>query len=164
MKIVPLSEKYLDQAIALCNENFPGDVLGENPPELGFRESLFKEDYKWAWEKYRIVRVEYYVLISEEDIVIGVTGIYENTSDPRVSWLGWFCVEKQQREKGFGKSLLEFTIEKAREYKYKELRLYTDPDESPEALSLYKKYDFVFLKKDIDAGTKQEIIVLSKIL
>ncbi|MCC7436492.1 GNAT family N-acetyltransferase [Candidatus Nomurabacteria bacterium] len=165
MKIVPLSEKYLDQAISLCRQIFPEDSKTENPPELGFKESLFKEEYLWAWEKYYIDRVEYYLLVSELENVIGTTGIYQNTIETEVAWVGWFCVDPQERGKGYGSKLLSFTIEKAKEYGYKYLKLYTDPDESPEAKELYKKFGFEFEKIADNPGDQfKNVTFLKKIL
>ncbi len=164
MKIVPLSEKYLDQAIDLCSQVFPEDVKTENPPELGFRESIFKEEYKWAWDKYHIARVEYYLLLSESGKVIGTTGVYQNTIEPEVVWVGWFCVDPIERGKGYGAELLSFTVQKAKEYKYPYLKLYTDLEESPEAQQLYKKFDFLFEKTNIDPSTGKEVTILRKYL
>lgn len=162
MKIVPLSEEYLDEAIALCNKIFPEDIKTENPPELGFKESLFKEEYKWAWDKYYIARVEYYLLISEAGKVVGTTGVYQNTIEPDNAWVGWFCVEPDERGKGYGSQLLDYTVEKAKEYKYLYLKLYTDPEESPEAQQLYKKFDFLFKKTDVDSATGKNVTILEK--
>ncbi|HRH24794.1 MAG TPA: GNAT family N-acetyltransferase [Candidatus Paceibacterota bacterium] len=164
MKIIPLSEEYLDEAIALCNKVFPDDIKTENPPELGFKESLFKEEYNWAWDKYYIARVEYYLLISEIGKVIGTTGVYQNTIEPESAWVGWFCVDPKERRKGYGEMLLNFTIQKAKGYNYRFLKLYTDPEESPEAKNLYKKLGFLLEKTDLDPSTGKEVTILKKTL
>lgn len=165
MEIFPLSVQYLDQAIELCNKVFPQDAAGDNPPELGFRESLFKEEYRWAWEKYCIARVEYYILLSELGNVIGTTGIYQNTIEPESAWVGWFCIDPQKRGKGYGQKLLTYTIEKAKEHRYKYLKLYTDVNESPEAQQLYKKFGFEFEKTSDDhTDASTQIIFLKKVL
>ena len=164
MKIIPLSKEYLDEAIALCNKVFPDDIKTENPPELGFKESLFKEEYKWAWDKYYIARVEYYLLISEAGEVVGTTGVYQNTIEPESAWVGWFCIDPKERGRGHGSDLLSFTVKKAQEYNYQYLKLYTDPEESPEAQNLYKKFEFLFEKTDLDPSTGKEVTILKKTL
>lgn len=162
MKIIPLSEEYLDQAIALCNKVFPEDVLSENPPELGLKESLYKDEYRYAWDKYKIARVEYYLLISDEGKVVGTTGVYQNTIEPQTAWVGRFCIDPDERGKGYGTELLSYSVKKSKEYKYPYLKLYTDPEESPEAQQLYKKFDFLFEKTDIDTSTGKEVTILKK--
>lgn len=164
MKIIPLSKEYLDEAITLCNKVFPDDIKTENPPELGFKESLFKEEYKWAWDKYYIARVEYYLLISEAGEVVGTTGVYQNTIEPESAWVGWFCIDPKERGRGHGSDLLSFTVKKAQEYNYQYLKLYTDPEESPEAQNLYKKFEFLFEKTDLDPSTGKEVTILKKTL
>lgn len=161
MKIIPLSEKYLDDAILLCNKVFPDDKETENPPELGFRASLHREQYKEYWEKYGCTRIEYFLLLNENDDVVGTTGLYEK-ADPTTAWLGWFCVDPNQRGKGAGSELLEYSIERARMFGYKYLVLYTNPEESQEAQRLYNKFGFLFEKTGANPGNKDEQVIYLK--
>jgi ribosomal protein S18 acetylase RimI-like enzyme len=58
--------------------------------------------------------------------------------------------------------LLDYTIEKAKEYHYPYLKLCTDPEEAPEAQQLYKKFGFLFDKVDIDSDSGEEVTILKK--
>lgn len=162
MQILPLSEIYREQAIALCNKVFPDDVASENPPELGFRASLDMPSYKDFLEKYQCTKIQYYVLLHEEQ-VIGTSGIYQKEDDPSVAWLGWFCIDPNARGKGYGEKLLEYTLEQARQQDFSSLALYTDPEESQEASRLYHKFGFSVDKMDRNPGNqKEQVAFLSK--
>lgn len=164
MKIVPLREKYLEQAIALCNKVFPGDVDSNNTPELGFKASLDKEKYNNFWNKYQCTRIEYFLLVTDEEKVVGTTGLYEKT-DPSTARLGWFCIDPEERGKGYGEKLLKYSIDKAKEYGYSYLELYTDPNELPEAQRLYKKVGFEFDRIGMDpADNNIKVTYLKKTL
>lgn len=159
---MPLTEKYLDQAIALCNKVFPYDRESKNPPELGFRASLDKETYDFFWKQHECTRIEYFLLLNENEKILGTTGIYEKT-DPSTARLGWFCIDPAERGKGYGQILLHYSIDKAREYGYSYLELYTDTDESVEAQKLYKKFGFEFEKEDTDpADANRRVTYLKK--
>ena len=80
----------------------------------------------------------------------GTTGIYSYVKDKEDAiWLAWFCVDTEQRGKGIGKKLIEYSINVVREYNKKYFRLYTssDPNEAA-AQNLYEKYGFEMIKKE----------------
>lgn len=159
MEIIPLSEKYLDQAIELCNRVFPDDINSKNPPELGFKASLNKEEYKWYWEKHNCIRIEYFLLISDKEKILGTTGVYAKSDNPNIAWLGWFCVDPDERGNGYGEKLLNFSIEKASKYGYNYLKVYTNPDESPSALKLYEKVGFKTGELGYDPADKSRTVL-----
>lgn len=70
---------------------------------------------------------------------IGVTGIYEIPEYPDTVWLSWFGVKKEYRKLGYGKQILDYTIQIAKKYKKKYLRLYTFEIWNKEAQEFYKK-------------------------
>ena len=142
MNILPLSENNIEEAIQLLNAVFPNDIKSNNPPELGLRASLNKEIYKTYWEQYQNVRIEYFVLVNEGGKIIGVTGLFNRSVEPETAWLAWFCIDPKERGMGYGKQLLNFTVDRAQMYGYEYLKIYTDQAESPEAQSLYKKVGF----------------------
>ncbi|MCD4847410.1 MAG: GNAT family N-acetyltransferase [Candidatus Aegiribacteria sp.] len=91
----------------------------------------------------------FWVAIDEDNNVVGTTGIYTYIKDENEAiWLAWFCVDPEQRGKGIGKKLIEYSINMAREYKKKYFRLYTssDPNEAA-AQNLYDKYGFKVIKR-----------------
>ena len=77
--------------------------------------------------------------------VIGITGIYtEVEDDDEDCWLGWFCIDDRYREKGFGKKLLEFSIQQAQKMEKKYLHVYTyNIKKYKKAINIYKEHDFV---------------------
>jgi len=69
---------------------------------------------------------------------IGVTGIYEIPEYTDTVWLSWFGVKKEYRKLGYGKKILDYTIEVAKTYNKKYLRLYTFEIWNNEAQKFYK--------------------------
>ncbi len=91
--------------------------------------------------------VEFYIA-SVSNKPIGMTGIYRFISDE--AWVGWFGILPQYRNKGYGKKLLEQTIEMAKKQGYKILRLYTDKVENATAIKLYEKLGFIGEKYSVE--------------
>lgn len=91
--------------------------------------------------------VEFYIA-SVSNKPIGMTGIYRFISDE--AWVGWFGILPQHRNKGYGKKLLEQTIEMAKKQGYKILRLYTDKVENATAIKLYEKLGFIGEKYSVE--------------
>ncbi len=74
-----------------------------------------------------------------ENEPIGVTGIYEIPGYSDTVWLSWFGVKKEYRKLGYGKQILNYTIDVAKRYNKKYLRLYTFEIWNKEAQNFYKK-------------------------
>lgn len=74
-----------------------------------------------------------------EDIPVGVTGIYEIPEYSNTVWLSWFGVKKEYRKLGYGKQILDYTIEMAKALNKKYLRLYTFEMWNNEAQAFYKR-------------------------
>jgi N-acetylglutamate synthase-like GNAT family acetyltransferase len=149
MKPIPLSEKYLEATIKMVNAVFPEDSEAIWNPEKSLPLSLRPQS-----ELKEDVFVDYWVVLNKNDDVIAVTGIYKLKEDSNdVVWLGWYCVRNDQRGKGFGKELLEWTIKKAKERGFKKMRLYTstDPNEAV-AQILYEKMGFNITSEDEGDG------------
>lgn len=73
------------------------------------------------------------------DIPVGVTGIYEIPEYSDTVWLSWFGIKKEYRKLGYGKQILDYTIERAKELNKKYLRLYTFEIWNNEAQEFYKR-------------------------
>ena len=73
------------------------------------------------------------------DIPVGVAGIYEITEYSDTVWLSWFGIKKQYRKLGYGKQILDYTIEIAKALNKKYLRLYTFEIWNNEAQTFYKR-------------------------
>ena len=74
------------------------------------------------------------------DEPIGVTGLYEIPGYTDTVWLSWFGIKKEYRKLGYGRKILDYTIEMAKRYNKKYLRLYTFEIWNSEAQDFYKKY------------------------
>lgn len=74
-----------------------------------------------------------------EDKPIGVTGIYEIPEYSDTVWLSWFGIKKEYRKLGYGKQIFDYTIEIAKSYHKKYLRLYTFEIWNNEAQKFYKR-------------------------
>ena len=124
---------------------FPREIDSEVNPGLSLSASLNPDRLKNHWEKFQLAKLEYFVAIDDASgDLAGVVGLYEKTIDPGNVWLAWFFVDPNQRGKGFGEKLLRLTIDKARSYNYKALRLYTST--APEELAAQNLYEKVGLK------------------
>lgn len=154
MNPIPLTEKYLEATIKMVNEVFPEDRGAIWNPEKSLPLSLRSQN-----ELKEDVFVDYWIVLNEKEEVIGVTGMYKLKNDPEdVVWLGWYCVRSDRRGKGFGRKLLEWTIEKAKERGFKKIKLYTstDPNESV-AQVLYEKLGFKISGEDDGDGIHKTI-------
>lgn len=161
-RIVPLSEKNLEDAIALAHMVFKTDVESGNPPEMGFRASLDTQWKKKLLAKNQNIKdLTYFLLVDEYEKVIGTTGFYTHINEPDVVWLGWFCVNSEYRGQKLGEYLLKWSIEKAKEQGYSILRLYTstEPNEAI-AQKLYEKMGFQIV--GIEKEEKDEYTTLYK--
>lgn len=74
-----------------------------------------------------------------EDIPVGVTGIYEIPEYSDTVWLSWFGIKKEYRKLGYGKQILDYTIEMAKALNKKYLRLYTFEIWNSEAQAFYER-------------------------
>lgn len=86
-------------------------------------------------------RKDFYVgyIAYMEDEPIGVSGLYEIPEYPDTVWLSWFGVKKEYRKLGYGKQIFDYTIEMAKTYNKKNLRLYTFEIWNNEAQKFYKR-------------------------
>ena len=150
IRIVELDNAMIPEAKALVDKVFPEQDTVER---LSFwvykhrRNPLMKGMLKLSGSMsvYR-----YWVALNQEGKICGTTGLYSEKEDfHEAIWLSWFCVDPAARGQGIGKELIEFSIDKARGYGKKYLRLYTsdDPNEAA-AQFLYEKYGFKVVGTD----------------
>lgn len=79
-------------------------------------------------------------LIFENDIPIGVVGLYEISKYKDTIWLSWFGVVEDYRYKGYGSQIFEDIINEAKKYNKDFLRLFTHEVWNYEAQDFYKKH------------------------
>ena len=132
MKFEPISHENIEEAIALAHLVFPNDVGGADDAALAYVASLDPDKHRDLWEGWDSKSLEYWVVREGENIV-GATGLYTRTIDQNdVVWLGWYFVAPSRRGEGYGRKILEWTMNEARERRYKIMKLYTsnDPNEA----------------------------------
>ena len=80
-------------------------------------------------------------------------------------WLGWYCLDKNERGKGFGREILEWTINNVKEKGYKIMRLYTttDPNEAT-AQKLYEDLSFKIIDEEQKEGDSYKTLYRERIL
>ena len=74
-----------------------------------------------------------------EDQPVGITGLYEIPEYSDTVWLSWFGIKKEYRKLGYGKQIFDYTVEMAKTYNKKYLRLYTFEVWNNEAQKFYKR-------------------------
>lgn len=79
-------------------------------------------------------------LIFENDIPIGVVGLYEISKYKDIIWLSWFGVVEDYRYKGYGSQIFEDIINEAKKYNKDFLRLFTHEVWNYEVQDFYKKH------------------------
>lgn len=88
--------------------------------------------------------VKYYLAYLDGEVV-GITGLYTdpNNDFKDEMWLAWFGVLPDKQHKGYGSSILDWSMEEVKKKGKKVLRLYTDRIECANAIKLYEKAGFV---------------------
>lgn len=140
-----LSEKTFKQASDIAEALFPREAGLKEGPILAYRASLWPEKHKDYFEKYHLKTLEYFLARDENNNeIVGVTGLYTRTIDaPNTVWLGWYGITPLKRRRGFGESILNWTMKLAKKRGFTVMRLYTsnDPNEKA-AQNLYDKLGF----------------------
>jgi len=150
--IEPLAKENLEDAQNLMYDTFEDQNKYEKQCLVA---SLDKKNFKKIYEKNAVKNMDYWIAKDKKTLeVIGLTGLYNQIEDKDSdAWLAWFCIDKKQRTKGYGKALLNFSVELAKNLSKDSLKLYTyDSKEYLPAMRLYEKYGFeIFdrVKKEI---------------
>ena len=108
-----------------------------------------------------------YYLIKENDVFIGIIGIYSYDAYPDDAWLGWFGLLEEYRGKGYGRKALEFFEELARNRGFRYARLFTDTLNNDNTRNFYKHHDYFeerYINFSDPASLKYPISIFSKSL
>lgn len=158
MRIEPLSKDTLEEAASLAERVFSGEHVS---PRESFEASLDPEQKRAYVERsaagHGVTDLEYWVARDDVGRVIGMTGLYRRQEDEgEALWLGWHCVDPQERGRGVGGNLLDFVIAEARRRAAGALRLFTSthPDEAS-AQTLYEKRGLKVVKEGEEVGERQ---------
>ena len=132
VKIIPLTQEQLTNAISLLEK-----IFSYKPDQKLFKYSLTDSLKKKAYGQI------YWIAAEETNSVIGITGLYDDATDKKASWLGWFGVHSDYRQCGICSILLQFAIDKAKQKGSAKLKLYTSSDPNERAAhNLYRKFGF----------------------
>lgn len=142
--IQPLEQYTLSHAIALRDQIFP--QLSQHEYDT-LSASIFPDKYG-DHRKFGIKQLDYWVAIHPGTLeVVGLVGLYTQTDDDEMVWLGWYCVDSYHRGLKIGKKLINHAIECAKEQKKKVLHLYTTgEDEYATAREQYHQIGFEHYK------------------
>lgn len=134
----PLSKDNLEEGLSLGRKIFPDDF---ETLELGYRASLNLVDPRWKTRKI----LDYFLVYDDKNKLVAITGFYQWTkhSEDEV-WLGWYGVDSEERGRGIGRQVLNWTIKSAKERGYKKFRLWTTA--CPAEAVAQKLYEDVGLK------------------
>lgn len=167
LRYFPLSNENVNEAVDLVCSVFSGDCNTEDSPVVAYRASLDREQYQDFICRHNLGILEYFVVKKEdENKIIGATGWYTRiTDDKNTIWLGWYCLSQEERGKGFGRKILEWTMDKAREKGYTKMKLYTstDPNEAT-AQILYEKLGFEIVDEELKEGESYKTLYRECIL
>lgn len=152
-----INEEVLPAVTGICLLAFPEDFKTKDSPQTAFLASLHPEDHQEFIESGLLKTLEYYTATDEAGTVVGVTGLYTRTVDePTIVWLGWYAVHPLYRGKGYGREILEWTMNEARKRGFKIMRLYTsDLESEATAQIVYEKFGFkeIGREKSTETGT-----------
>jgi predicted acetyltransferase len=106
--------------------------------------------------------VDFWICKNEKNNHIGITGTYSYLDYPEDAWCGWYGILPENRERGYGKKLLLWTMEKAKEMGFENFRLYTDLVDNSNAVELYRKLGMVEESYTAEDMGNEKIIIFSK--
>ena len=135
--------KYTLYETEILRDKIFSDI--EEKEKLLLKASISPNISKKIFAINEIITSKYWIVRDNiTNDIIGLTGIYTEVSDTKDDcWLGWFCINDKYRGKGFGKRLLEYSIDLAQEINKKYLHIYTyDIKKHKRAISMYEEYGF----------------------
>ncbi len=133
-----VSKENINLAIEIQHTIFPKENDALNL-KASADKSLITEVYGNNFRK----SVDFWICKDENNIPIGITGIYSYFEYPDDAWCGWYGILPQYQGMGYGKELLLWTMAKAKEMGYKNFRLYTDLIDNQVAVDLYRKIGMI---------------------
>jgi GNAT superfamily N-acetyltransferase len=160
IQIVSLNEDNLEKAKEMSLKTFDTIETDNDYAPMWFDASVYPEKYTKEYNSIKVNWVQYWLAIGVDGKVLGSVGLYATKDDENEAlWLGWFGVLPEMRNKGIGKKLLEFAIEKTKFFKKKFLRLYTStsPLETM-AQIVYEKNGFREVKRIDEPGKRYTTI------
>ena len=131
MEFEVLSKANLDIAINIQHDIFPLENGSEDLKETVNKSIPCHQSLQNYW------------LAKVNNKYVGICGLYAYKAYPKDAWLGWFGVVENERRKGYGTKILEFSMQQARQLGFETLRLYTDEEDNANAIKLYNKFGMI---------------------
>lgn len=128
LKYVEINSENLDLAVKIQNAIFPLEDGRQN-----YIEGITKDPYRKEMVNY---------IVYDDEIPIGVVGLYSYNEYPFDAWLSWFGVLQEYRQKGYGSKIFDFFKKLSLEKGYTSIRVYTD-SEFDKAMLLYEKKEMI---------------------
>lgn len=128
LKYAEVDSNNLELAVNIQNAIFPLEDGRQN-----YIEGITNDPYRKEMVNY---------IVYDNEISIGVVGLYSYNEYPRDAWLSWFGVLQEYRQKGYGSKIFDFFENLALKKGYTSIRVYTD-DEFDKAILLYEKKKMV---------------------
>ncbi len=123
IKFEKVTKDNLELAVSIQNKIFPGEDGRQN-----YIEGITNDPYRKEMVNY---------IMYDGNIPVGAVGLYSYNEYPLDSWLSWFGILDEYRNKGYGKIAFEFFETISREKGYENIRVYTD-NSFDIAINLYK--------------------------
>lgn len=152
LKYIEICYNNLDLAVKIQNEIFPLEDGRQN-----YIEGITNDNYRKEMVNY---------IVYDNEIPIGVVGLYSYNEYPNDAWLSWFGVLQKFRQKGYGSKIFDFFENLSLEKGYNSIRVYTD-NEREKAISLYEKKKMTkeFYKNELESEEiNNNTIIYSKSL
>jgi len=138
-------------------EKIPNDIFPLEDGRTNYIEGITNDPYRKEMVNY---------IAFDNDVAVGVVGLYSYNEYPKDAWLSWFGVLKQYRNKGYGSALFDFFENISKEKDYETIRVYTD-DEFDSAINLYTKKGMIkeYYNNELECEKiNNETIIFSKSL
>lgn len=151
----PVTLNNYQEAIKLQKAIFPHEDGSTN-----IRASVFPEVFEQHSAKY-LAEMKYFICKDDQGQSIGMTGCYVQKGMPEDGWVGWYGVAESARGKGYGREILQETMNYMRKKGFENVRLYTDPYDNAAACQLYRK--FGMLEESYQGeNLNEEVTIFSK--
>ena len=128
LKYIEVDNNNLDLAVKIQNNLFPLEDGRQN-----YVEGINNDSYRKEMVNY---------IVYDNEIPIGVVGLYSYNEYPNDAWLSWFGVLENYRQKGYGSKMFDFFEKLALNKGYTSIRVYTD-NEFDKAILLYEKKEMI---------------------
>lgn len=152
LQFIEVNKDNLEIAVKIQNEIFPLEDGRQN-----YIEGITNDPYRKEMTNY---------IVYNEEIPIGVVGLYSYNEYPSDAWLSWFGVIAKYRNKGYGSKIFDFFEDLALKKGYSSIRVYTSSGFDI-AISLYEKKGMIreYYQNELESDEiNNETIIYSKSL